>query len=274
MKTMRLLFPILAICIFIISISNVSAVYYFQTRGFRNDNVTTYIWASVTYDTTVLPPMDSPIQPVWYNPINLFNLLFNPPALTQDQQFEVIDQIKSGNPFTSYINYNTYIDVWNTENPNNTIQYCQLTVRYSASTQNGNTIIFQQNFTKSISNGKYFVKLKKGDSYFSEMQCKFNQPSQRLLDIPADFTIITPTWECQACQYYNWNQQQIQIDKAVILGDYTTTILSYIVQLASQFYSLLIVAWWILLILLIISAVGLIFAGAIWLYKLIARHTR
>jgi len=240
MNKKMVVYGLLVLTFLVISISNVSAVYYFQEKRFASDNVSTYIWSAVTYDTFTSPDL----------------LIF--------------DHIASGNPLTSYVWYNTYVDTWNAQNPNYIVNHCDLTIQYSGVNEPLITI-FNQTFTGTISNGKYFVKLKKGDVYYVNMSCTFN--SSRLLEIPASFTIVSPTWECRECQFYNWNQNQIQLTKATTINNNVNTIFNYIGNLVGQLYSLFVVFMWILLIGIVLFSVGLLFVGVIWVYKLIARHT-
>jgi hypothetical protein len=189
------------------------------------------------------------------------------------------DTIKSGNQFQSYILYNTYVDEWNSKyaNLNISIYYCSLKVDFSGADSNQTITLTQENFTGTINNGQYFVNLKNKEAYYVYADCVFTSPQARTnanLQMPFDYTLIQPTYNCRACQYYEWIKQRTQIDKAVTLSDFTTTNVGYIKGIFRIFYELAIISFWVGLILLLIFTIGLLFWAIYWLYSYLTKHIR
>lgn len=187
------------------------------------------------------------------------------------------DSVTAGKPYESYVWYHSYPDTWNEANVGAEVIYCNLKILYSK--DNGNTLITltDQNFTTTVDDGKYFVRLYPTEAYYVRATCQFVSNSARNLSdlsLPIDFSIVEPTNECVACQYYNWATDQIKLNKAITLADYTTTNLGYIKGLFNIFYEFLIMAFWIIMIILVMSAVGLIFYGVYWLYSYLIKHTK
>lgn len=262
--------------IMIILLNSASAVQFWKYDGLRLDNnVSTYKWGVVTYDTFEGSPEIFASSPSWWNyillPFGLFDAFGVIDSIVPNYD---TDAIESGKPLEVYVAYNIYPAYWNSVNVNNTISSCSFAIKYSRFNTNGSTTIYQQNFTTDIANAKYFVKLQKGDTFYVDEQCFFNSPSQRVLQIPADFTIVAPTWNCQACQYYEWLSDQVRLTKAVTLSNYSQDILGYMKNIVLIFYEFFIYAWWFFLILLLLFSVSLIFIGIYWLYNFLMRHTK
>lgn len=187
------------------------------------------------------------------------------------------DSVTAGKPYESYVWYYSYPDSWNEANIGAEVTYCNLKILYSK--DNGNTLLTltDQNFTTTVEDGKYFVRLYPREAYYVRATCEFVSNSARNLSdlsLPIDFSIVEPTNECVPCQYYNWATDQIKLNKAMTLSDYTTINLGYITGLFSIFYEFLIMAFWILMIILVILAVGLIFYTIWWLYSYLVKHTK
>lgn len=223
----------------------------FEYQRFLSDNVTIQKYSSITYS-----PSD-------------------------------YDTIKAGSPLQFYVWYHGDIADWNATNVNNTVRYCSLRIDVSkgVSLLNVNQVvqndslshtIFQENFTDNFQNRKFFVDLYPLDSAYIYTDCKFSTPSQRpnRFIMPMDVSIVTPTQECVACQYYGWASDQVASNKARTMGEYTTDNLGRIGAFVIKFYELLVVAFWVLMILLVVLAVGLIFFGMYWLIKYMAKYVR
>lgn len=187
------------------------------------------------------------------------------------------DTVTAGKPYESYVWYRSYPDTWNEANLNAQVKYCNLKILYSK--DNGDTLLtlFDQNFTTTVEDGKFFVKLFPTEAYYVRATCEYVSNLARNnsdLSLPIDFSIVEPTNECVACQYYNWASDQVKLDKAVTLSDYTTTNLGYITGLFGIFYEFLIMAFWVIMIILVMLAVGLIFYSIWWLYSYLVKHTK
>ena len=264
------------IIIAIVLLNSVSAVQFWKYDGLRLDNnVSSFKWGVVTYDTFQQVPETFQSSPSWWSYIGLPYGLFDPfgiiDVISPDYDTDVIE---TGKPLEMQVRYNFYPAYWNSVSLNNTISFCSLAIKYQRFDANSTVTIYQQNFTTDIANAKYFMKLNKGDTFYVDEQCYFNSPSQRTLQIPADFTIIAPTWNCQACQYYEWINDQVKLEKAITLSDYSNTILGYMKNIMLIFYEFFIYGWWIFLILLLIFCISLIFIGIWWAYQFLAKHTR
>lgn len=194
------------------------------------------------------------------------------------------DTIKAGSPLQFYVWYHGDVVDWNLANTNNTVQYCSLRIDISKGSsllnlnqtvQDNSTLytIFEQNFTDNFQNRKYFVSLYPLDSAYVYTDCKFLNPQSRpkRFIMPMDESIVTPTQECVACQYYAWAKDQVESNQAKNLGGYTTDNLGYIGGFVLHFYELLVIAFWVLMILLVVLAVGLIifamYVGIKWMAK-------
>lgn len=273
----RVVLSIFSFVFLLMLVNSASAVQFWKYDGLRLDNnVSTYKWGVITYDSFQQTSQNFQSSPSWWN-LALFNLLpFNPfgviDAIAPDYN---TDMIESGKPLEIYVRYNIYPVLWNTQAVNNTISSCSLTIKYSRMDMNTTSIIYQQNYsTSDITNAKYFIKLNKGDTFYVEEQCYFNKPSERTLEIPADFTIVTPTWNCQACQYYEWQKDQVKLTKAMTLADYSNQIIGYMKGIFQIFYEFFIYGWWFFLIIMLLFAVSLIFLGIWFAYQFLQKHTR
>lgn len=219
----------------------VSSIQYFQTREFSlTDNRTTIVHASVGYSG-----IDG-----------------------------TADHIKSGNPLEVYVLYNTYIETWNLGAPNNKVDHCNLLVIHNPSLTNTSLIIFNQNFTDDNKNAQVFVNLEKGDSMTSTFRCVFQTQAGRVLLTPADFTIVTPTWECKECQQFEWSKTALTIEKAISINFFVEQNVEFIKDFVFLNFEFWIIVFWIILIIMLLIAVSLIFTGIFWIYLFIKRHTK
>lgn len=238
----------------IILISNVAtANQYFEYSRFLGDNATLQKFASMTYEKTDY------------------------------------DTIKSGNQFQFYIWYYGNAGDWITQPQyaNNTLKNCNLKVQIAKGTsllsQVDTTPINQtlitlldQNFTENVQSGKYFVSLNPLDSAYITMNCVFINPSARpnRFDMPMDFNIVSPTYECKACQYYEWATDEVTLNKAKTLGEYTGVNLNYISRFFGMFYEIFVIGFWVLMIFILILAIALIFFGISWLFKWMSKWVK
>ena len=218
----------------LVSITNVSAVQYFQTKSFiGNDTISAYASVFWGFD-----------------------------ELTKEN-------IKSGNPLESYVWYNIYPSEWNLANPDYAVQTCNMTIRFFQFMDNSSRIIYNKEYTGATDddpNAKYFVKLNKGDGYSVTIDCKFSGIRPDSLDMPSDFSIVTPTWECKACQFYEWSLLEQDIAKAKVIGDNTRDVVGFIKQLVSINFEIVLSLFWLVLIAVSFLGTSLIFVGIYWMY--------
>ena len=243
------IFSLLLFSLFFFNI--VSANQFFEYEKFLKDNRTLEKFASITY------------QPSDY------------------------DTIKAGNPYQFYVWYHGNLADWNEVNLNNSVDYCSLKIQISKGvsllnrslTTNTNSTpytIFQENFTENIQDGKYFVNLFPQDSAYIYLDCYYENPQERpnRFIMPMDYSVVAPTYECKACQYFEWATDQVTLNKAKTLGGYTTDNLTYMLRFFNMFYEILVIGFWILLILLVILAMGILFFGIYWIFKLMYKYMK
>ena len=89
-----------------------------------------------------------------------------------------------------------------------------------------------------------------------------------------DMQLVTPTWECKACQLYEYSVQQKDITKAQVIGNNVVTISDYIKKLFVLNFEIWLMLFWIFLILMILVGVGLIFFGVFWVYSYLRKLTK
>lgn len=246
---------------------NVSAFQYWQVKYIQLNDTrinTNYGLVSYTNEVTGNPTLESLVGIGNIFPlINVGTMSFS-------------DTIEGATPLEVKIKYSTYVDDWNTANPQYLVNYCNLQIKYQPyysilfnNTIIQPTIVFSQNFTTSIDNGEYFVRLKKGDSVYVRFNCYFE--NNALIEAPADFVIVTPTENCQECQYYNWNKMEKTLNKANSNADYKSSILTYIVKFFNMNFEIIVALFYVFLIIAVIFIIGLIFYGLLYLYKAITK---
>lgn len=179
--------------------------------------------------------------------------------------------ISNGKPLELQVKYRTYIKTWNNANYNNTVSYCNLKIAQLYHTVNSSTILFNQNFTGDISDSLYFLQLADRDGAEIYLECYFTNNAPATLEIPADFSIISTSWECKSCQRFIWSQVEKQIAVADNVQAKTSNVFGYITKLFLLNYEIVIFGFWILMILLLLLTVGLIFSGMAFLYKYVER---
>jgi len=227
----------------IVSMVNVSAVTFWQERYFRG-NYTTQVRGVVIWDFGNLLP----------------------------------DKIKSGSELETYVWYNMYPQKWNRDNPNYAVRYCNMTITFWEYLGNSSKRIYNQTFTSASEdklNAKYFVNLNQGDSYDVDIFCVFSDNRPEFLEeLPADFSIVTPTWECKECQYYEWSVLEQDIAKAKTIGDNTLDIVGYIKQVVLLNYEIAIALFWLILLSGGFIGISLVFVGVYWLFLYFRRVVR
>lgn len=219
----------------LLCIQLVSSAQYIQQHELRSDNVTTRIHASYFFD----------------------------PAS--------VSYIKDGNDYQFYILYHSSLGSWNAVNTNNQISYCRLVVIFFPELSQSAIAIFNTTFTSDVENSKFFVSMKENEGITVDADCIFKNSSQRVLDSPVDFSIVSPTWECKECQKLEWSRIEVVLNKAATISDYTSTDLSYIQRLFVLVYELILILFWFLLIYILLGVIALFLLSVFWLYLYLQR---
>jgi hypothetical protein len=187
------------------------------------------------------------------------------------------DYVSGNNFFEAYILYNMYVKSWNEVNLGYMIDWCNFVIQQS-STMANNTILLNETYTQlddDLKSAKYFVRMKDGDCIFSKQLCKYNiYANQSELDIPIEQQLVTPTWECKACQYYEWSLLSRNIDKTNLINTNTISVSTFIKNLFLLNFEILLMIFWTFLILSLFIAIGLIFIIFYWLFIFLKRLAR
>jgi hypothetical protein len=265
----------------ILAIANVSAVQYYQYNYMsRINSQVTRLHGEVTYSNSE-HPVNPKINTNIMNLLSPFNIILSQFSFLgfftinpADPLSSILpeDSIASGKPLEFYFLFSTYIDDWNNKAPANKVNYCNFTVYYDSAQAGTSTPIYSIVSASTIQNARYFVKLNKGDSVNAEMDCFFE--GNRTLTIPATFEIVTPTWDCKECQYYEWYQEYLKLVKAQTLGSYVVQTWSYINKLIQLNYEVVLILFWILMIEIFLFVIGLIIYGVFWLILYLNRLAR
>jgi hypothetical protein len=187
------------------------------------------------------------------------------------------DYVSGNNPFEVYLLYNIYPQSWNSYNPNFKVTKCEFIIRFLGHLQNNITTILNETYTpldNDIMKAKYFIKLNDGDSFIADEICYFENKNFTELLMPSEMQLVTPSWECKSCQYYEWSLQERDILKAKAIGDNVVTISGYIKKLFLLNFEIWLALFWFFLILMIFTAVGLIFIGVYWLFLYMKKLTK
>lgn len=192
-----------------------------------------------------------------------------------DKEGGVSENYVSGNnPYEVYLLYNFYVNKWNADNPNFKINKCDWLVYFWGHLQNSTTLVFNQSYTgtdEDLFNAKYFMKLNDGDGIVADQICYFQNRSTNNLDVPAEMQLITPSWECKSCQYFEWSVQERSIIKAKSIGDNVVSVSDYIKKLFMLNFEIWLAIFWFFLIIMIFISIGLVFIMAYWFYIYLRR---
>lgn len=183
------------------------------------------------------------------------------------------DHVSNGDKLEAYIRYDVYTASWNKDNPAYAVENCNMTIEFFDWLTRNTTIIYNEVFTgitPDISMAKYFIQMDKGDGFSVNFNCKFSGIRPELLEMPVNFAIITPTWECKECQYYEWSKLEVDIQKAKTIGDNRVETMGYIKDLIILNYEFLIIFFWLFLFSIVWVAFSFIFIGIYWLYLYLA----
>jgi len=183
---------------------------------------------------------------------------------------DIKDYVSGNNFYQAYIIYNIYIQKWNNDNPSYKIDYCNMTMKQSFKNTTGYSILSNTYMTEDdldTLNKKYFFLLGDKECIIVEQDCRYNQyATMSDLDIPADMQLVTPSWECKACQYYEWSLIEKGVEKAQILNSNRIEISDFIKKVILLNFEILLMLFWTFLILMIFVSIGLLLLGIWWLY--------
>lgn len=200
-------------------------------------------------------------------PDNIFEIIYDfffTPDYIQDY---VMDYVKGDNKFEAYVIYDLYPSSWNNDNPNYKVSSCNILIKYAKKDQEGTTVLLNETFlTEDIMKNKYFFRMGDRDVAYIDATCTFENSSTDLLIVPVNVQIVTPTWECKECQYYEWSKIEADVYKAKNFQKYTVEVSGFIKQIIIKNVEIIFSLFWLLMILLLFSVIGLIFIGIYWLY--------
>jgi hypothetical protein len=186
----------------------------------------------------------------------------------------VNDYVSGDNPYEIYFLYSFYPRTWNELNPYNQVNYCEFIVRHLTHLSGEPQTIYAINYTgqnADVSNAKYFVRLNDGDGVVSDISCHFQNATSETsainsLDMPATIQVVTPTWECKMCQFYEWSLVERDILKAQTIGGNVVIVSEYIKKLIALNFEILLALFWFFMIMMIFVAIGFIFLICYYFY--------
>jgi hypothetical protein len=183
------------------------------------------------------------------------------------------DKLNNNNPFQAQVTYSANIDSWNKVNLNNNVIYCNFSVRYFKS-NSSNKYLFSDILYNDSGVKKYFIVLYPDDAVYNYMNCYFSSNRPNRADIPATMEIKTPTWECKACQYYEWSKIAPTLYKSSSFLSSKNETLGFITSFFIMIYGDIVVLFWIFMIYLLLFSLSLIFLGIYWIVLYLQRLTK
>lgn len=193
---------------------------------------------------------------------------------SEGEYLDVNDAITDDDLLEVTIYYSMYPKTWNTQNPEYYIDNCTFTINYFENKLNESYVYYNETIfaeDSDVLGDKYFVRLKQKDGISVFLDCSFENETQRIIDTPTELNIILPTWECKACQYYEWSKLQRDIAKSETIGSNTVTIWGYIKELISINFEIILAGFWLFLIIVALMGSGLIFIGIYYMYVFLRR---
>jgi hypothetical protein len=178
---------------------------------------------------------------------------------------DVDDFVSAENPLELYVWYDIYIDEWNTLNPDYPVDYCNFSVGQATGVSNV-SVVFSRLISGDYRDAKYFVRMNDDDFVSVTMDCHFNSTNISYYIFPASFQIVTPTWECKECQYYEWSLIERDITKAENIGEKQVSIVDNMYNVIFLNFEIWLALFWIVLIVVAVHSTGLLFIGLIWLF--------
>lgn len=186
------------------------------------------------------------------------------------------DYITSSNPLEVYLFYNIYVNQWTHDNPSSQIDYCNLTIKQSIdrSSNASLSVIYSASWTNTsfdVQGGKYFLQMQDGDFVQAYIDCKYHNPNLLFnpkinMEVPESLQLVTTTWECKACQFYEYTVQQRAINKANSISDFRQSTINHIFSLINIVFDLILALFWFAMIIILFVAISLIMMGFYWIY--------
>jgi len=260
MKSKLIILPIIFIFMFIVNLYYVSGMleYWQDKTDMGNGTIQNHLVAFYTKNAVQISTTpENSFLCTWFHIFCVSNTGV------------IEDYVSGNNPYEVYLLYNIYVKKWNTNNPNYKVSSCDWIVKFWGHLENSTTIVVNQTYTEAdpdVMFVKYFMQLNDGDGLIADQICHFRNPDFTDLDLPADMQLVTPSWECKACQSYEWSLVERDVLKAKAIGDNVVTISEYIKKLFLLNFEIWLALFWFLLILLIFISIGFIFIIAWWLY--------
>lgn len=197
-----------------------------------------------------------------------------------DHMIDESDFIPAGQPLQAYILYGLDpIADWNVLNPNSTIDYCSILVKethkinlkdgsnsYSNYTLNKTFTASDEFTTKDMF--RHFIFLQRGDYAEVFFDCHFTGQNQTILT-PASFSIVVPTKNCLACQFYNNAVTEFDDIVSDAIQDLTNQMSAHIKSFMLLNVELGGILYWVLLTFLVISVIGGAFLILYYIYLFI-----
>lgn len=207
------------------------------------------------------------------NPGNSTKLITDLITIQYDKSFD--DYIKTNAPLEVDIKYSMYVNSWNQANPQYRVSYCNLTILLIPHI-GSNQVLYSEisNQTTLDTNEKdYFVKLNDLDIVQPQIDCKFENNLQFPYS-PHTLQVYQPTWECKACQYYEWSVRDIAVAQTETRSNGIVKIWYYIGNLININFSIAIALFWIAVIFILFISISLIFLGVNWALVYLQKLTK
>lgn len=189
------------------------------------------------------------------------------------------DYIAEGKPLEVQIRYSCEdISEWNTNYANYSIQYINLTIiKLERAITQGNRIdvttttdvIRLDTMQNPFHNAKHFIQLRHRETLTTELNTYYTNTT--IADSPCTFDIILPTWSCNACEEYEYAQQEQDITLTQNINDDRNTIYTHTKRLIYINYEILLILYYATLISAVIALIALITYSLIFIYKYIKR---
>jgi len=185
-------------------------------------------------------------------------------------------------PLQLYISYGLDpIGDWNNQHPENQIDWCAFQVRevhnyynkkgiaINQTTTWYNTTFTAENDTVTKDSFRHFIEFNEQDRAYISFDCHFI--GTQIIQTPITLSISSPTWECKACQNYNYYKAHLDEVIGEGIDADTTQLEANIKDFVKLNVNLWLIGFWIIKIIFVVGVIGLIFIIMWWVYIFI-RH--
>jgi hypothetical protein len=183
------------------------------------------------------------------------------------------------NPNQIYITYGLEpIADWNANHPDNQIDWCMIDIGethyYGQHLQNYtitqySTLFTADNTTVTPDSFRHFIEFNEQDRANATFDCHFT--GIPTIQTPISLSASTPTWECKACQSYNYYKSHLDDAIGEGIETFTRQIETNIKDFIKLIINISITIFWIIKIMFVVGVIGIIFIGIWWIYIFI-RH--